>query len=662
VEFVILKGTGFRQSLGEEPMSNIFLLLTPVTYWLLIVMWLFILCFYTVKIRKSKSRRLFLTLMTILAIDAFRTLFESLYFGAWYTAKAGLIPQVIETVLVRPEMVIIPKFVNVIAAAIVIVLLLKRWLPEEERFYKKSEDALRQSEEKFSAFTNQSTDSIGVADVQGNYTYVNPAFCRLVGYSENELMAMTVFDVTSDSQDKATFAKSKGSGVGTPIHVVLKRKDGTDFLAEVVGTNIKYGEEQCVLGVVRDITEREQAEQEKLSLERQVQHAQKLESLGLLAGGIAHDFNNLLTAILGNADLALDELPDDSPARVNIQEIESASKRAAELARQMLAYSGKGRFIIQAICCRELVEEIGHLLDVSVSKKINIKHEYSDDSQTFAGDATQIRQVIMNLITNASESIGDKTGTITLSTGVMDCTRVYLNNINKTLLVSMSEPLSAGTYTYFEVTDTGCGMDDETMGKIFDPFFTTKFTGRGLGMSAVLGIVRGHRGALKVDSEVGKGTTFRILFPVSQEVPEIAENTIENQVSAVENEFSGTVLIAEDEVSVCKVGKRMLERLGFHVLTAYDGREALKVYSEHADELVCVLLDLTMPHMSGDEVFREIRQQDPKARVILCSGYSEQDVAQRFVGENLTGFIHKPYQLEALKKTLGKVIDGVTCD
>jgi signal transduction histidine kinase len=227
----------------------------------------------------------------------------------------------------------------------------------------------------------------------------------------------------------------------------LKRKDGTDFLAEVVGTNIKYGEEQCVLGVVRDITEREQAEQEKLSLERQVQHAQKLESLGLLAGGIAHDFNNLLTAILGNADLALDELPDDSPARVNIQEIESASKRAAELARQMLAYSGKGRFIIQAICCRELVEEIGHLLDVSVSKKINIKHEYSDDSQTFAGDATQIRQVIMNLITNASESIGDKTGTITLSTGVMDCTRVYLNNINKTLLVSMSEPLSAGTYT-----------------------------------------------------------------------------------------------------------------------------------------------------------------------------------------------------------------------
>jgi two-component system, cell cycle sensor histidine kinase and response regulator CckA len=407
-------------------------------------------------------------------------------------------------------------------------------------------------------------------------------------------------------------------------------------------------------GTIQDITERKQAEEERLSLERQMQHAQKLESLGVLAGGIAHDFNNLLMAILGNADLALDELSPHAPARENIQEIEKASKRAAELAKQMLAYSGRGRFIIEPINLNEFVREMSHLLTVSISKKVLLKYNFADNLPTIEGDATQIRQIIMNLITNSSEAIGDKSGVISLSTGAMDCDRSYLNDANEVLRISLNEPLPEGAYVYLEVADTGCGMDSETIEKVFDPFFTTKFTGRGLGMSAVLGIVRGHSGALKVHSDVGKGTTFTVLFPAN----DLAENS-----SAVQNteddtlkewQGEGTILIVDDEATVRTVGSMMLKRIGFNVLTAADGLEAVKIYGEHIDEIVCVLLDLTMPHLDGEQTFRQMHQINPDVKVILCSGYDEQDATEQFVGKGLTGFIQKPYTMAALRQVLQK--------
>ncbi len=275
---------------------------------------------------------------------------------------------------------------------------------------------------------------------------------------------------------------------------------GNDVFVEVTAAPI-FNDEGEVIQIIescRDITGRKRAEEERLSLERQVQHAQKLESLGVLAGGIAHDFNNLLMAILGNADLALDDLSPHAPAHECIQEIEKASKRAAELAKQMLAYSGKGRFVIEPIDLNEFVDEMAHLLEVSVSKKALLKYNYADNLPAIDADATQVRQIIMNLITNASEAIGDRSGVIALSTGAMDCDRAYLDSANNPLRASLDEPLLEGVYTYFEVADTGGGMDKETQEKIFDPFFTTKFTGRGLGMAAVLGIVRGHHGTIKV--------------------------------------------------------------------------------------------------------------------------------------------------------------------
>ncbi len=277
------------------------------------------------------------------------------------------------------------------------------------------------------------------------------------------------------------------------------------------------GRPKCQVGALQDITGRKQAEKRRISLERQVQHSQKLESLGVLAGGIAHDFNNLLTIILGNADLAMDQLLPHSPARENLREIEKTSRLAAELARQMLAYSGRGRFVIEPIDLNDTLREMGQLLDVSISKRVVIKYDLAQNLPVFDGDLTQIRQVIMNLITNASEAVGEIDGVIDLSTGARHCDGGYLGDGDEASRTAACEPLSEGVYTYVEVADTGCGMEAETIKKIFDPFFTTKFTGRGLGMSAVLGIVRGHKGALKISSEVEKGTTIRVLFPANED-------------------------------------------------------------------------------------------------------------------------------------------------
>ncbi len=417
-----------------------------------------------------------------------------------------------------------------------------------------------------------------------------------------------------------------------------------------------FSGQDMVLVCLEDITQIKKAEEEKRALERQVQHAQKLESLGVLAGGIAHDFNNLLMGILGNADLALNELSPVSPARRNLQEIEKASRRAADLAKQMLAYSGKGRFVVQPINGNELVEEMAHLLEVSISKKNVLKFNFAENLPIFDGDATQIRQVVMNLITNASEAIGERSGIIALSTGAIHCDRAYLDNVSEMLRAALGEPLPEGVYTYFEVADTGCGMDAETIEKIFDPFFTTKFTGRGLGMSAVLGIVRGHKGALKIHSETKKGTTFRLLFPANELPNDGVAVAGKGEAPRQDWRGSGTVLFADDEEVVRTVGSQMLERLGFNVLTAPDGREALKVFGEHPAEIVCMFLDLTMPHLDGEETFSEIRRLSPDVPVILCSGYDEQDATRRFAGKGLAGFIQKPFTIAALKEKLMDVL------
>ena len=429
----------------------------------------------------------------------------------------------------------------------------------------------------------------------------------------------------------------------------LKDPDGTwhYWTDRVVAVTNDKGNPVTWIGVCADITDKVLTDERQRKLEAQIQHAQKLESLGVLAGGVAHDFNNLLMGILGNADLALMDLQRTSPVYDSIQNIRAASQKAADLSKQMLAYSGRGRFVIEPVRLPEIIQEMKSLLEVSVPKRSLLRYDLDDTVSPIEGDVAQLQQALMSLITNASEAIGDeKTGVITLSVGSIICDREYFS---KTYL---DENLPEGEYVFLEVSDTGCGMTEEVCEKVFEPFFTTKFTGRGLGMSAVLGIVRGHSGAINVYSEPGRGTTFKLLFPAAWK-----HRTTE--AAAVPDENSGTggtVLLVDDEETVCIVAERMLRRAGFTPLIAQDGQEAIDLLESHAAQVVCVLLDLTMPGMSGEDVFRKLHRTYPDVPIIMSSGYNENDIKQRFAGKRVAGIIQKPYRYAALMEVLKTAI------
>jgi PAS domain S-box-containing protein len=406
------------------------------------------------------------------------------------------------------------------------------------------------------------------------------------------------------------------------------------------------GEVVGVVEFVRDITAHRKAEEERRRMQDRMLAVQRLESLGVLAGGIAHDFNNILMAILGNADLAKHELPLGSPAREHIIQIEVASRRAAELCRQMLAYAGQGRFVVEVVDLNELISEMVQLLTTSISKRVRLNLQLEPGIPPIRADASQIRQVVMNLVVNASEAIGDRSGTISITTGAVDCDRRYLAEC------SLEQELPEGLYVKLEVADTGCGMDRATMARIFDPFFTTKFTGRGLGLSAVLGIVRGHKGAIRVYSEPGKGSVFKLLFPACLD----ASPQRPGEGAAESWRGGGLVLLVDDDESVRALGKRMLERLGFEVVVGSDGREAVELFAQHRDRIRVVVLDLTMPGMSGEDVFRSIRAAKPDARVVLASGYSADELASRLSAKGYAGFLQKPYTIEDLTRVLKSIL------
>ncbi|MCP4658308.1 MAG: response regulator, partial [bacterium] len=432
--------------------------------------------------------------------------------------------------------------------------------------------------------------------------------------------------------------------------IVVMEKTVRWVHAEADVARDEQGRAVRVIGTTLDITERKHEEERRRKFETQLLETQKLESLGMLAGGIAHQFNNLLVGILGNAGLALMELSQHSPVRELIEQIEKTGLRASDLSAQMLAFSGKGRFVVEPADLSAEVRGMAHLLAASISKKVGITYALAPDLPAIDADVPQIRQMVMNVIINASEAIGDAEGTITVTTGTMECDREYLSATH------LDEDLPAGPYNYLEIADSGCGMDEETRAKLFEPFFSTKFTGRGLGLAAVLGIVRGHRGAIKVESEPFRGSKIRVLLPCSARAP-VTETAARVTSSAPEWRGSGTVLLVDDEEPVRLTARAILETLGFEVMTAADGRECVDAYERHGDEIRLVVLDHSMPRMAGVEVFRELRRLRSDVRVILCSGYSERDVTEDLAGEDLDGFLHKPYQLDTLREKIREVLD-----
>ncbi len=399
--------------------------------------------------------------------------------------------------------------------------------------------------------------------------------------------------------------------------------------------------------MLREVRERQKAEEERRRLEAKIQYAQKLESLGILAGGIAHDFNNLLVGILGNADMALAKAPADSMQRQFLEAIVSSSQRAANLSNQMLAFSGKGKFVTTTLDLGELTRDVVRLLEMSLPDQAKIRFELPPTPLTTVADPTQIRQLLMNLITNASDAV-EGCGEIVVAGGAMECDSAYLSA--SPLVVD----LPSGAYVYLDVTDNGPGMSAETIDKVFDPFFTTKFAGRGLGLAAALGIVRGHGGTFRVDSEIGRGTTFRVLLPRAREAAEA------RPVDLPETELrsDGVVLVIDDEAAVRDVVQQVLEDFGMRVLTAEGGDEGLELFARQADAIALVLLDMTMPGRSGQETLKEIHRIRGDVSVILSSGFSEEVVRDQFGDQMISGFLQKPYHPKDLLAAVRETLEG----
>ena len=517
----------------------------------------------------------------------------------------------------------------------------------------RTEEALRASEQRFRTIFDSVHDAIMVLELEtGRILDVNARMAELWGLEREQARGL---EVAALSAGEPPYTQSEArqwmerAALGEPelVEWLAKRQDGHRFWVELNVRRATIGNDDRLLVVARDISDRKRAEEERHQLEERILHAQKLESLGVLAGGIAHDFNNLLCAMLGYADMAARDLDPRSPAADKLDRIRDAATRASDLCRQMLAYAGKGQMAVERVDLSRLVEEMSELLRASVAKSSYLWLKLERDLPAVKGDPGQLGQIVLNLMVNASEALGKSPGRISLCTGRMRCTRERLS------AAYVGEDLRPGEYVYLEVGDTGCGMDEQTLARLFDPFFTTKFAGRGLGLSAVLGIVRSHQGAIEVKSSPGGGSTFTLLLPASPSEPDTKREPVR---AAGPWQGSGTVLLVDDEPMMQSVGRALLETLGFTVLVAEDGRAGVETFRSNADRIALVLLDLTMPELGGEQTFERIRGIRPDARVLLMSGFGEKDSLDRFAGRGLAGFLQKPFSLDALAAKLQQVL------
>ena len=518
-------------------------------------------------------------------------------------------------------------------------------LARETESHRRDAQALGESEARFRQLVEVMGEGMWVLNAEGDTTFVNRRMAEMLGYAATEMVGKSLLDFLFEEdlpQARKNLA-DRWEGIGAQHDFRFRQKDGAELWTIVTGTPVvdDAGRIVSVLGMVTDITQRRREE-------RAQQESQKLESLGVLAGGIAHDFNNLLTAILGNISLAQLTLPKVSPAWPYLETMERTVQRATNLTRQMLAYSGKGRFQVGPLDLNQALQELSHLLGVSLSKKVTLRLQLQPNLPVLMGETTQIQQVIMNLVTNASEAIGDAAGQVTIRTSARDYTEEDLARDFP------RQPIEMGPFLCLEVADDGQGMTSEVLGRMFEPFFTTKFTGRGLGLSAMQGIVRGHKGGIRVYSEVGKGTTFKLIFPAASSIEPAAP------VAPAGEDWwaSGTILVVDDEEGVRSVASGLLQSLGFTTVLAADGLEAIERFKAQGGAIRAVLMDLTMPHLDGVETFRELRKIDPECRVVLTSGYNEQEASQDFLGKGLAGFVQKPFLRDDLIAAMRKALEG----
>jgi PAS domain S-box-containing protein len=525
---------------------------------------------------------------------------------------------------------------------------------------KKTEEALRESEDLLAQIIEMSPISMAIVSNDGTIERINHRAIETFGYFLDDIPDLDRWWLLAYPEESyrveviAQWMDLVGKAIAENHEIERRQyrvtcKDGTIKTVLIFGILIS----DKVFVIFDDISDLKKGEEERLNLERQLLHTQKLESLGILSGGIAHDFNNLLQALLGNLEIALMRLPLETPARKNIDQAIKTAQKAAQLTAMMLAYSGRGLFVIRPINLSVLVEENAAMLEASIAKTITFEQHLDKNIPYIMADAGQLQQVIMNLITNAAEAISNLRGIISLSTGVGEFDQATLKSSR------LEEKQPNGRYVWMKICDNGCGMDADTQHRLFDPFFTTKFTGRGLGMSAVLGIVRAHKGGFLVESRPGVGTTIQVLFPVSEDqptglYPERASESVSGKTAGT----SVKILVVDDEEMIREVSTAMLQELGYETVTASSGEEALALIHSKGNDIGVVLLDQVMPGMDGVTLFKELRKIKPGIKVLLASGFSQQEVSIRFSGLDLNGFLPKPYDLNNLVEELAKVLRG----
>ena len=495
------------------------------------------------------------------------------------------------------------------------------------------EKSQREREEQYSAqlraIVESSEDAIISKDLDGTIRSWNHGAEQIFGYTAEEAIGkpMSLLVPPELSHEESDIIERiRGGGHVNHFETTRVCKDGRQIDVSLTISPIRDAGGRIVGAshIARDISERKE-------FEEQMRQAQKLESLGVLAGGLAHDFNNLLTGVVGNASLVLEEIPGDHPAHARVIEIINASERAAVLVKQMLAYAGKGRFVVQQLDLSRQISEIVPLIRASLGPGAVLDLHLAPELPMIEADPAQIQQLIMNLSINAGEAVGSAAGKISITTAARE---------------SDSE-----RQVVLEVSDTGCGMDEDTKARIFDPFFTTKFTGRGLGLAAVLGIIRAHRGSISVESSPGNGSTFTVVLPACESLDLPEQGEPESDLRGY-----GAILVVDDEELVRNMARFSLQRYGYTVETARDGHNALEIFRARPQDFDAVLLDLTMPVMNGEDALREFQQVRPNVPIILSSGFSEVEALKRFADSGIAGFVQKPYTATTLARKLKQAL------
>ena len=507
---------------------------------------------------------------------------------------------------------------------------------------------LQESEDGFRAMTEAASCMILIYADQ--LEYINRAGAEILGWRPEEMVGHNRLDFVHPLDREWVSARweARRRGEEVPNHYefrIINRAGETrwvDFSAATITLRGRiYG-----LGTALDITDRMSAHEEHLQMERKLLDAQKLESLGLLAGGIAHDFNNLLAVIQGHAGILREEVGDSTQADESLSRIEETCRRAAELVRQMLAYSGRGRFQVKPMDLNHELEGVGHLLSVSLPKDVVLRYELGRDLPAVEADPSQVQQVVLNLVTNAAEAMAEGGGQIVLRTGVAKLDRPAIAGLRA------AEAMVPGRFVWLEVEDEGCGMDPATQARVFDPFFTTKFTGRGLGLAAMQGIVRSHQGGVSLESEPGKGTRFRVYFPsLDSSLPEATLA----QIQRASYRGEGLVLVVDDEPAIRDLARTLMERVGFQVLLAGDGFEALDLYRHHHEELALVIMDLVMPRMGGVEAHTRMHELDPSVPMLLMSGFGHEEAVSEMEAQGKAFFLPKPFGRQALMDAVARM-------